>query len=62
MKNKIQSRLDFADIEDNLICLLQAIKEHVLNDQESCYYMAIVLKAQHAFLSTRLKKNESLQE
>ena len=47
MKNKIESRTDFATIQDDPILLLKAIKEHALNYQEHRYSMAIIFESMY---------------
>lgn len=44
-ENKIKAGSDFVKIKNNLIALLKASKEHVLNYQENRYSMSIILDA-----------------
>jgi hypothetical protein len=46
LKNKIETRTDYLTIiQGNPISLLKAIKQQVLNYQESCYEMSTILEA-----------------
>jgi hypothetical protein len=63
MKNKIELRSKFkSKVENNLIELLQAIKEHSLNYQEKKYNMSIIFDSMKTLLTTRQKERESLQD
>ena len=63
MQNKLAARSDFeSDIINNPINLLEAIKEHSLNFQETRYKMSIISVAIKSLVSTRQKDNENLQD
>ena len=63
MQNKISGRCDFeAKIFNDPINLLKAIKKHSLNQQESRYKMSVILDSLKAFLNTRQKESEPLEE
>jgi hypothetical protein len=62
MKNKIESRTDYATIQQDPIELLKAIKEHALNYQEQQYKHMIVLDAMTTLFGTKQQDNESLQD
>jgi hypothetical protein len=62
MKNKIKSRADYATIQQDLIELLKAIKEHALNYQEQHHKHMIVLDAMTTKFGTKQQDNESLQD
>lgn len=62
MKNKVESRTDFATINKDPIKLLKAIKEHALNYQENRYEMAIISSAMRCLLNCKQKEKESLQD
>ena len=63
MKNQIEAWLEFTSkIENNPIDLLKAIKEHLLNYQEHCYNVSIILDAMKTLLGTKQKEVESLQD
>ena len=54
MKAKIESRKDYESVVYNKpIKLIDAIKEHALNYEESRYEMSIILGAFMAFLNCR---------
>ena len=62
MKDKIESREDFDEIEDKPIALLKAIRQHALNYQEYRYVMSIVSDALKNLVHTKQKDDESLQD
>ena len=63
MQNKITGRHNFErKIFNNPINLLIAIKEHSLHFQESRYEMAIIADSIRAFLNTKQKESELLQD
>ena len=63
MQNKITGRNDFEEkIFNNPINLLIAIKKHSLNYQESRYEMSIITDSIRAFLNTKQKESETLQD
>jgi hypothetical protein len=62
MKNKIESRTDYATIQQGLIELLKAIKEHALNYQEQRYKHMIVLDAMTTLFGKKQQDNESLRD
>ena len=62
MKNKIESRTDYDNIQDDPIELLKAIKEHALNYQEQRYSQLILVDAWENLMNTKQQENESLQD
>ena len=63
MQNKITGRNDFKEkIFNNPIILLLVNKKHSLNYQESRYEMNIITDAIRAFLNTKQKESETLQD
>ena len=63
MQNKIMERSDFeSEIYNNPIKLLQAVKQHALNFDETQYSMQIITNSISAFFTTVQKDNESLSE
>ena len=63
MKSKIEARVDFENgMYNDPIKLLQAIKEHSLNYEESRYDMRIIIDALDAYLNCKQRDNESLQD
>ena len=63
MKAKIESRKDYESVVyTKPIKLIDAIKEHALNYEESRYEMSIILDAFMAFLNCRQKDKELLQD
>jgi hypothetical protein len=62
MKNKIESRTDYATIQQDPIELLKAIKEHALNYQEQRYKHMIVLDAMTTLFGKKQQDNESLRD
>ncbi len=63
MQNKLASRSDYdSAVYNDPIALLQAIKEHSLNYQETRYEMSIISDAFRASFNTRQKEGESLQD
>ena len=63
MQNKIQARKDYkTSIFNDPINLLQAIKEHSLNYQETRYEMSIIADSIRAVMSLKQKDNEYLQD
>jgi len=63
MQNKLLAHSDYEDeIYNNPIKLLKAIKEHVLNYQETRYEMSIISDASRALWNTTQKDNENLQD
>ena len=63
MKAKIESRKDYESVIYNKpIKLIDAIKEHALNYEESRYEMSIILDAFMAFLTCKQKEKEVLQD
>ena len=59
----IEARIDYkTSIYDNLVKLLEAIKERVLNYQELCYNMVIILDSFRVFLNWKECNKESLQD
>jgi hypothetical protein len=58
MKNKIESRTDYATIQQDPIELLKVIKEHALNYQEQRYKHMIVLDAMTTLFGTKQQDNE----
>ena len=63
MQSKIESRKDYeSEIYNDPIKLIDAIKEHALNYEESRYEMSIILDAFKSFINCRQKDNEGLQE
>jgi hypothetical protein len=62
MKNKIKARSDFeVNILNNPIELLKAIKEHLLNYQETRYTMSILVNAVKVLFNAKQKDGKSLQ-
>ena len=63
LQNKILARRDFeTTIYNKPIALLQAIKEHSLNYQESRYNMSIITDALKAAMNLKQRDNENLHE
>eukprot|EP00957_Ditylum_brightwellii_P100112 7629669-Ditylum_brightwellii.AAC.1 len=63
MRNKIASRTDYkSSIYNDPVILLRAIKEHLLNFQETRYEMVIIMDAFRTSFNTKQKENESLQD
>ena len=63
MQNKIQARSDYqSEIFNNPIKLLEAIKQHALNFDETQNAMSIIANSVRAFFTTVQKDNESLTE
>ena len=63
MQNKIQARKDYkTSIFNDPINLLQAIKEHSMNYQETRYEMSIIADSIRAVMNLKQKENENLQE
>jgi hypothetical protein len=63
MQNKVASRSDYdSEVYNNPIALLQAIKEHSLNYQDTRYEMSIISDAFRALFMSKQKDNESLQD
>ena len=63
MQNKILERSDYeSDIYNDPIKLLQAIKQHALNFDETQYSMTIITNSISAFFVTVQKENASLSE
>ena len=63
MKLKIESQAGYeTTICNNPIKLLEAIKEHSLNYEESRYDMRIIVDAFNAYFNCKQKEKESLQD
>ena len=63
MKSKIEARTDYEDeVYNKPIKLIEAIKEHALNYEESRYKMSTILDSMRAFLNCRQKDKEVLQD
>ena len=63
MRSRVESRKDYEKEVYNVpIKLIEAIKEHALNYEESRYEMSVVLDAFKAFLNCRQKDKEMLQD
>ena len=63
MQNKIASRTDYnSSVFNDPIALLQAIKEHLLNYEESRYKMSIISDVFQSAFSSKQKEAESLQD
>ena len=63
MQGKIESRKDYdSEIYNKPIKLIEAIKEHALNYEESRYEMSIILDAFKAFINCRQNEKEGLQD
>jgi hypothetical protein len=63
MQNKIMARSNFeAEIYNDPIKLLNAVKEHALNYQEAGYEMSIISDAFRALFTVQQKESESLQD
>jgi hypothetical protein len=63
MQNKIMARSNFeAEIYNDPIKLLNAVKEHALTYQETRYEMSIILDAFRALFNVQQKESESLQD
>ena len=63
MKAKTESRKDYDSVVYNKpIKLIDSIKEHALNSEESRYKMIILLDASMAFLNCRQRDKEVLQD
>ena len=63
MKSKIEARVDYeTNIYDNPINLLQAIKEHSLQYEETRYEMKIIVDAFENYFQCKQKDSESLQD
>ena len=60
LKNKIQSRSDFASIKQNPILLIQAIEEHTVCYNEEKYPLCILFEALKNLVTLRQRENESL--
>jgi hypothetical protein len=61
LQNKIVARADFISIiKGNPIHLLKAIKQHVLNFQESRYEMSTIRDAIKSMINVKQRENESL--
>ena len=63
MQNKIGSRLDYdSSVYNNPIALLQAIRQHSSNYQETRYKMVFVLVILRSTLTSRQNDGEGLQD
>jgi stress-induced morphogen len=63
MQNKIMAQSDFeSTIYNSPIELLNTVKKHALNYQETRYEMSIISDAFRAVLNVQQKENESLQD
>ena len=63
MQAKIESRREYeSDIYNKPIKLIEAIKEHALNYEETRYEMSIILDAFKAFIHCKQREKEGLQE
>ncbi|KAG7363118.1 hypothetical protein IV203_026478 [Nitzschia inconspicua] len=62
LKNKIESRRDYAKIMNDPIALLKAIREHALNFQDDKFCMTIIIEALLTLVHTKQKEGESLQD
>ena len=63
MRSRVESRKDYKKEVYNMpIKLIEAIKEHALNYEESHYEMSVILDAFKAFLNCRQKEKEMLQD
>jgi hypothetical protein len=63
MRQKIEAQVKFVEkIENNLIKLLKAIREHTQNYVENCYNMSIVLNAMRKLLNEKQQEGESFQD
>jgi hypothetical protein len=63
MQNKIMARSNFeVEIYNDPIRLLNAVKEHALNYQETRYKMSIISDAFRALFTVQQKESESLQD
>ena len=61
MQAKIQSRSDFeSKVYGDPLKLLDAIREHAMNFQETRYEMSIILDAFHALFNAKQAEGESL--
>jgi hypothetical protein len=61
MKARIGARKDFeSNIKNDPIDLLKSIKLHLMNYQEHCYEMVIILDLMKTMLNIRQKDQESL--
>jgi hypothetical protein len=63
LQNKIEERKDYVSlIKGNPINLLKAIKQQVLNFQESRYEMSTILEALKNMINVKQRDNETLAE
>jgi hypothetical protein len=63
MQSRLEQRTDYeSTIYNDQIELLQAIKEHALNHQETPYEMSIISDAFRALFGTKQREGENLQE
>jgi len=63
LQNKIEARTDYVSlIKGNPINLLKAIKQQVLNFQESRYEMSTILEALKNMINVKQRDNETLQD
>jgi hypothetical protein len=63
MQSRLEQRTDYeSTIYNDPIELLQAIKEHALNYQETRYKMSIISDAFRALFGTKQREGENLQE
>ena len=63
LQNKIEARSDYISIiKGNPINLLKAIKQQVLNYEESRYEMSIILEALKNMINVKQKEGETLQD
>ena len=62
VKNKLQARKDWDEIENNPFKLLKALREITHNYQDSRYYIGTVATSIRAFFNMRQEKEESLVE
>jgi len=62
VKNKLQSRKDWEEIEDSPFNLLKALREITHNYQDSRYYIGTIATAIRSFFNIKQEKEESLVE
>ena len=63
MQSKSESRKDYeSEIYNDSIKLIDVIKQHALNYEETRYEMSIILDTFKSFINFRQKENEGLQE
>lgn len=62
MQAKLKARSDFADMRDDPVKLIKAIKQHALNYSEHRYKMKILYESFFAMFNCRQKEKESLND